>query len=46
MAVFITALLPAVSMGTSGLFSKEEYKVSMNISDYTLKSNLAFEMEV
>ena len=40
MAVFISALLmlPAVSMGTSGLFSKEESKVSMKISEFTLKS--------
>jgi len=38
-AVFISALLmlPAVSMGTSGLFSKEESQVSMKISEYILK---------
>ena len=40
MAVFISALLmlPAVSMGTSGLFSKEESQVSMKISEFTLIS--------
>ena len=40
MAVFISALLmlPAVSMGTSGLFREEESQVSVKISEYTLKS--------
>ena len=40
MAVFITALLmlPAVSMGTFDLFSKEESQVSVKISEFTLKS--------
>ena len=39
MAVFISALLmlPAVSMVMSDLFSKEESKVSMKISEFTLK---------
>ena len=39
-AVFISALLmlPAVSMGMSDLFSKEESKVSIKISEFTLKS--------
>ena len=40
MAEFITALLvlPAVSMGASSLFSKEVSKVSMKISEFSLKS--------